>query len=126
MGLTIPGNWSFVADFVKSSRFHVKIMRHSLPTALHESEEFFLNYLILRFSGGFLADFMCNQAGFVDFNKMSFWVITKFRSFLMKDQLCIQINLINTKYSIHICYWMPANDKLIKSNVLSHIMLIIS
>ena len=30
-----------------------EIMRHGLPTALHESEELFLNYLILRFSGGF-------------------------------------------------------------------------
>ena len=24
IGLTIPGKWSFVADFVKSCRFHMK------------------------------------------------------------------------------------------------------
>ena len=51
IGLTIPGNWSFVswnlADFTRSGAFH-EILRHSLPTALHESEEFLLNYLIYK------------------------------------------------------------------------------
>ena len=55
-GLTIHGNcWSFeirqisheIGDFVKSSGFH-EILGHSLPSALHKTEEFFLNYLIYK------------------------------------------------------------------------------
>ena len=47
IGLTILGNWSFV----KPSGFHetreiqqmsCEIRRHSLPTALHETKEFFV------------------------------------------------------------------------------------
>ena len=49
IGLTIPGKLVFrnLADFVKSGRFH-EILRHSLPTALHETEEFLLSYLIYK------------------------------------------------------------------------------
>ena len=50
IGLTIPGNcWSFVADFIQSWQISCEIMRHNRPTALHETEEFFLNYLIYKF-----------------------------------------------------------------------------
>ena len=35
------------ADFVKSGGF-CEILRHSLPTALHKTEDFFLNYLIYK------------------------------------------------------------------------------
>ena len=65
---------------MKSGEFHMKpgrfreiqqisceIMRHSLPTALHETEEFFLNYLIykvLRWISWNLPDFMWNPVDF--------------------------------------------------------------
>ena len=31
IGLTIPGKWSFIADFMKSSRFHVLLLFSLVP-----------------------------------------------------------------------------------------------
>ena len=52
IGLTIPGKLLvFRCGFhVKSGRFHVKSTWHSLPTALHATEEVFLKSLIYKVS----------------------------------------------------------------------------
>ena len=77
IGLTIPGNcWSFVVRISHEiQQISCEIMRHSLPTALHETEEFFLNYLIYKVCR-WISHEICQ------IQNMSFWVITKYRSFL--------------------------------------------
>ena len=92
------------------SGFHENCMRYawnSLLIAIHKTEEFLLNYLILRFSGGFhmksawnpheicqispeIHQILWNLPNFTwnlpDFKIMSFWVITKYRSFFQKTK----------------------------------------
>ena len=77
-----------LADFVKSGRFH-EILRHSLPTALHKTEEFFLNYLIYKVCKWISwnpSDFMWNLLDFM-WNPPDFMKSTEFHEYeLLRDR----------------------------------------
>ena len=113
----------------------VDFMWKGLPTALHKTEEFFLKYLIYKFcrwisheirmkSGRFHVKSAWNPLDFTwnlpDFKNVSFWVITKYRSFFRKTKHCeittsavkviwahqwfkVQINLIGFRFEPPLC-----------------------
>ena len=67
--------------------------QHSLPTALHKTEEFFLKYLIYKFCRWISPEihmkssgFHVKSARFHEIKNVSFWVITKYRSFFRKTK----------------------------------------
>ena len=106
-----------------------EIMRHSLPNVLHETEEFFLNYLIYkvfrwiswnpheicRISWN-LPEFMKSAWNPPDFKIMSFWVITKYRSFFRKTIKTWSLMHHTTEYLKelplrHFCGGRPRNSR---------------
>ena len=91
-----------LADFMKSSGFHVKSWDIVFPLHSMKVKSF---SLIIWFQG-FQVDFIWNPPDFMwnppDFSKISLWVITKYRSFLTKDQKYFKLSSKCSQYRFKI------------------------
>ena len=93
---------------VKSGRFHVKSTWHSLPTALHETEEFSWNLWFIRFQVDFTSNLLDSTWNPPDFtwNPHEIWQISPEIHQISWNP---PQNLADFMWNPHEIHWIPWN-----------------